>query len=303
MIKILELFAGIHASSKALKNLGYEVETTAIEFDKKVVEVSNILNDRNDIPIDIRDFKGEQNKYDLVVAGFPCQPFSNAGKKQGFNDEKGRGDLYKETLRVVKEAMPKNVIFENVKGILSQKHIWIVEEIEQQLQEMGYKTHRQVINAKNYIAQNRERVFIIGSLDKQPSVIPTPKPRTTILKDYLDKIVDESFYLYNVEKYIEKERYIVFPRKSDGLIIDGMNNRALKKSASHSGSLVSRIPLKIIENYSRIRNITPTEAYRLMGWDDKSIDKIKHLPKSKLYFTAGNSMVVQVMEAIFKELI
>lgn len=198
-IKVIELFAGIGATTTALQNLGYQVEHTGVvEFNKKVIECFNLIHKTNFGTIDITDYDPKDKEVDLVVGGFPCQPFSVAGKGLGFEDP--RGKMFKEAMRVIKQTMPRNVILENVKGILNIKHRWIIEEIIKELRELGYKTLVKVINAKQFIPQNRERVFIMASRGefKEVEIIP----RTTILKNYLDKEVEESFY-YGPEK-IEK---------------------------------------------------------------------------------------------------
>jgi len=366
-IKVLELFSGIKASSRALLNLKFNVEDESIDYDKRVIEVQNKLWDTDIIPRDVRDYKGEFKKFDLVVAGFPCQPFSNAGKSQGFDDEKGRGDLFVETLRIIKEVMPDNVILENVKGILQQKHKWIIKEIENQLIEMGYKIHTQLINAKHYIPQNRERVFIMASLKKQPQEIILPEERVikgAVLKNYLDhylgyKVDDKLYYSYekllkiyawkSQEKPVKKiahnetetiktittrtqsgtasQQMIVEKLQSENNYIDieellkeknnikglfstfNQENIIIGEGHEQVGTITAtganhrqKILTKFL-NEIRIRSLTPRESYRLMGWEDKYINKIIDLPKSKVHLTAGNSMVIPVMEAVLKSLL
>lgn len=113
-----------------------------------------------------------------------CQPFSLAGKQLGFEDP--RGKMYLEALRIIKEINPKYVILENVKNIMSKANVWIIQEIEKELQEMGYKTDTKVVNAKSFIPQNRERVFVLGTKEDFVEVeIPL---RDTVLMHYLENI-------------------------------------------------------------------------------------------------------------------
>lgn len=153
-MKVLELFAGIRATTEALRRQNIKHQTFTVEFDNAVQEVANTLHNTNEPVRDIKEFKAEMlpehwNKQaDLVVAGFPCQPFSKAGKRKGFDDESGKGKLYQDTLRVIEETNPTYVILENVKAITQDKHKWILKEIIDTLKGLGYThthTHRWLI--------------------------------------------------------------------------------------------------------------------------------------------------------------
>lgn len=335
-IKVLEGFAGIRATSEALSRLGIEHTTTTVEFDKKVQEVANQLWKTNEPTRDVTkilDPSYEHNligrEFDMFVGGFPCQPFSMAGKGQGFHDEKGRGTLYIDTLNVIDHFRPDYVILENVKAITFKNHKWIITEIEETLKGWGYFVHTQIINAKDYLPQNRERVFVMASKIKQPrEIIPTGHNLT--LKDILEDNVPENYFInpnkadkdgskkwLNTKNYIGPES-INFPGSTDG------TNRFYKDTATHKGALLASNPGKVVIGFSeemenkikknehsfkellttlRLRTVTPREAWRLQGWRDDQIDKVIDLPKNKLYHTVGNSMAIPVMQAIVEELI
>ncbi len=203
-MKVLELFSGIRATSEALNRLNVEHETFTVEFNEKFQNVANKLWGTDEPARDVTQFTAEwlpehwNKKADLVVGGFPCQPFSMAGKQQGFHDEKGRGKLYQDTLRVINEVQPTYVILENVKSILNKNHKWIITEIEETLKEWGYYVHTQVINSKNYLPQNRERVFVMASKIRQPEHIEE-KSHDMILRDFLeeDKEVSLNYFITN----------------------------------------------------------------------------------------------------------
>lgn len=165
-LNILELFGGIGAPRKAFNNLNLSIKSDYIEFDSKIVEVYNILYNEKNIAKNVKEFKSANKKYDYLIAGFPCQPFSQAGKRLGFEDE--RGKLYKDTLRIIDETLPNNIILENVKGILRKENKWIIDEIILHLKKLDYNVIFKVINSQdlNFI-QKRERIFIIASKNKK----------------------------------------------------------------------------------------------------------------------------------------
>lgn len=209
MIKILELFGGIGACSKAFKNLNIEHEVVDyVEIDKYAVASYNAINNTNFEPQDICKWD-KDIEVDLIMHGSPCQDFSLAGKQAGGDKDSGtRSSLMYETLRIVNKLKPKYVIWENVKNILCKKHIHNFNAYLQAMEDMGYRNYYQVLNAKNYgIPQNRERAFTISILDNQTEKeeiisaivkdykFPTKEELKLKLKDLLETKVDESFYL------------------------------------------------------------------------------------------------------------
>ncbi len=311
-IKHLDLFGGIGAMRIALNNLGFNVKSKYVDYDKKVVNVYNKLWEENNIPIDIRDFKGENGAYDLITAGFPCQPFSVAGKHQGLHDEKGRGDLFLETLRVVKEVNAPNVIFENVKGILSKKHKWIIDEISIEMSLLGYNVKVELLNSHDFNSvQTRQRVFIICSKNKIKPIWPTILTKT--LKDYLETNVDASLYydkntLDKILAWKEKinlDSIMENRTRIPGLFYKTFNaeNYITGEKSEKFGTLTAsgaNSRQRIILKDLKIRSITPRESWRLMGISDIMFDKVKDLPKTTLYFTAGNSMEINTITAVLQ---
>ena len=166
MIKVLELFAGIGACSKALERLGIEHELVdAVEIDKYAMASFNAIHNTNFEPQDITEWDKDID-IDLIMHGSPCQDFSLAGKQAGGDKGSGtRSSLMYETIRIVKKLKPKYVIWENVKDLLSKKHKHNFEAYLQTMEQLGYTNYYQVLNAKDYgIPQNRERVFTISIL-------------------------------------------------------------------------------------------------------------------------------------------
>lgn len=216
MIRVLELFAGIGACSKALTNLGIEHEIVdAVEIDKYAVKSFNAIHGTNFEPQDITQWD-KDIECDLIMHGSPCQDFSVAGKQAGGDEGSGtRSSLMYETLRIVKKLKPKYVIWENVKNLLSKKHRHNFDAYLDAMHDLGYANNYQVLNAKDYgIPQNRERVFTV-SIRKdiyKGYFFPTPIPLEKKLKDVLEDDVDEKYYLPD-----EQVSKIKFCKPSDGI--------------------------------------------------------------------------------------
>ncbi len=164
--KLISLFSGCGGLDLGFKNAGYDlVWANDFDSDAQAVHALNIGE------IDGRDIltigEDEIPDGDILTAGFPCQPFSNAGNRKGVYDS--RGMLYKECLRIIKRKMPKVFVFENVKGLLSTKYIdgrnlvdVIIEDLST-MNNIGYNVVYKLLNASDYgVPQNRQRVFFVG---------------------------------------------------------------------------------------------------------------------------------------------
>lgn len=198
MIKVLELFSGIGACSKALTNIGVEHEIVdAVEIDKYAIKSFNAIHGTNFEPQDITKYDKDID-VDLIMHGSPCQDFSNAGLGRGGDEGSGtRSSLMYETLHIVEKLKPKYVIWENVKGILSKKHKHNFEAYQERMKELGYDNYYQVLNAKDYgVPQNRERVFTVSIRNdlNQEFEFPPTQVLEKKLKDILEPQVDEKYY-------------------------------------------------------------------------------------------------------------
>ena len=198
-LRILELFGGIGACSKALERLGIEYEIADyVEIDKYAVKSFNAIHNTNFEPQDICEWD-KDIEVDLIMHGSPCQDFSLAGKQAGGDKDSGtRSSLMYETIRIVEKLKPKYVIWENVKNLLSKKHRHNFDAYLETMDQLGYTNYYQVLNAKDYgIPQNRERVFTI-SIRKDINKVftfPQKKELKLKLKDMLEDEVDEKYYL------------------------------------------------------------------------------------------------------------
>lgn len=166
-IKVLELFGGIGALTKAFKRLQIPHKVVDyVEIDKYAVASYNAINDTNFEPQDICEWD-KDIEVDLICGGFPCQDISLAGQQKGIIKGETRSGLMYEMMRIIHKLKPKYVIAENVKNILADKFRPQLEEYLCFLNDNGYKVTMDCLNAKDYgIPQNRERIFIIGVRDE-----------------------------------------------------------------------------------------------------------------------------------------
>lgn len=204
-MRILELFAGIGACSKALERLGFNVEIVdAVEIDKYAIASFNAIHNTNFEVQDIKEWGKDLKDIDLITHGSPCQDFSVAGKQAGGDINSGtRSSLMYETIRIVGKLRPKYVLWENVKNLLSKKHKHNFDAYIETMNILGYNSYYEVLNAKDYgIPQNRERVYTISirrDIDKFDFQFPKKEELKLRLKDMLEEQVDEKYYLSNAQ--------------------------------------------------------------------------------------------------------
>lgn len=286
MLRVLELFGGIGACSKALTNLGIEHEIVdLVEIDKYAVKSFNAVHGTDFEPQDITKWDKDID-VDLIMHGSPCQDFSVAGKQAGGDEGSGtRSSLMYETLRIVEKLKPKYVIWENVKNLLSKKHRHNFDAYLVAMEKLGYNSYYQVLNAKHYgVPQNRERVFTVsirndGEFDSY-FVFPEPIPLEKKLKDVLEKEVDEKYYISDAmmdyfmgvnqrpSKFPRKERFLANinrknqdignsittnagQRPTDNFVVDDMyKNREPRVYGETAPTLRSeRVGLKVVEPF------------------------------------------------------
>jgi DNA (cytosine-5)-methyltransferase 1 len=206
-VKVLELFGGIGACTKAFERLGIDFELMDyVEIDKYAVASFNAMHGTNFQPQDIT--KWDKNiDVDFIMHGSPCQDFSLSGKQAGGDEGSGtRSSLMYETLRIVEKLRPKYVIWENVRNVISKKHRHNFDSYITKMEEFGYTSYWQVMNAKDYgIPQNRERVFTVSirkDID-QGFEFPNKQELKLRLKDMLEDEVDAKYFLSErMKKYV-----------------------------------------------------------------------------------------------------
>lgn len=200
-LRLIELFAGIGSQTQALTNIGIAHKVVAIsEIDKYAIQSYEAMHGKANNLGDIRKI-GELPPADLWTYSFPCQDISVAGKGAGIKEGTRSGLLFEveRLLRVASEkgTLPKYLLLENVKNLVSKKFKTDFDKWLDFLAELGYTNYWKVLNAKDYgIPQNRERVFCVSIRgEHEPFVFPKPKELTIRLRDMIDEAVDERFYL------------------------------------------------------------------------------------------------------------
>ena len=216
MLRVLSLFSGIGAFEAALRRGGYQFET--VNYCEIDPYASKAYSQIHDIPEgknlhDVREINPLLlDNINLVTYGFPCQDISVAGKQKGFeyNGERTRSGLFFEALRIIEFLQPEYAIAENVKALTGKKFTAEFETVLTSLDKAGYNNYWKVLNAKDYgIPQNRERVFIISirkDIDTGAFTFPEKQPLQLRVKDMLEPVVDEKFYINSdrAKKLIEK---------------------------------------------------------------------------------------------------
>ena len=320
-LKVLELFAGIGACSKALTNLGIpHTIVDAVEVDHYAVKSFNAVHGTNFEPQDITKWDKDID-IDLIMHGSPCQDFSSAGLQAGGDKDSGtRSSLMYETLRIVEKLKPKYVIWENVKNLLSKKHRHNFDNYLRQMEKLGYTSVYKVLNAKDYgVPQSRERVFTISIRKDLPFdfKFPAPLPAKRLV-DILEPEVDESYYKMTPlqqevwDRAFEKK--LIVP--NDAIEFTYSNARLkeieegfIKKQNRADNTIMSTLKtnpdqIGIVLEGGAARKLTPKECWRLMGFADEDYEKAAKVCTAKqLYKQAGNSIVVDVLYNIFKELL
>lgn len=266
------------------------------------------------IKIDNRDISQVKTKeipnFNILLAGFPCQAFSLAGYRQGFEDEKGRGTLFFELERIFKAKKPKIIFLENVKNLVGHDHGNTFRVILEKLYDAGYKVKYQVLNAMQYgnIPQNRERIYIVAFKNKKhyhQFEFPNPKPLTTKLADIIDyqNKIDSKYYyndkcnFYNqlVENMNSKETVYQWRR----VYVRENKNKVCPTLTANMGTGGHNVPLILTDH--GIRKLTPKECFLLQGYPENYILPTD-IANTHLYKQAGNSVVVPVIAQIAKSI-
>jgi len=241
----------------------------------------------------------EIDNFDILLAGFPCQPFSNAGLKMGFEDT--RGTLFFDIARIIKHHLPKIVFLENVKGLKSHNKGKTFKVIKNTLEEMGYNVYDKTLNAKCFgVPQNRERIYIIAFLDNVDFDFPKPIFNNTKVGDILEKNVIEKYTLSD-KLWAGHQR-----RKQEHLAKgNGFGYSLFDENSSYTSTISARYykdgsEILIKQNNKNPRKLTPREACRLQGFPDNYQITVSD---NQAYKQFGNSVCVPVIEALATQII
>ena len=212
-VRLVELFAGIGAQVQAMRNLGLDVDATVCEIDEAAYRSYCAIH--GDTP-NLGDITKVEHlpECDVMTWSFPCQAISNAGAKRGMAEGSGtESALAWEVIRLLRDArergtLPRYLLMENVKALLYPKNVGEFEKIRRELEELGYTNSWKVLNALDFgVAQNRERVFMVSSLDGTVFDFPEGERTDRVLRDYLEDDPAEENFL--TEKQTAKYERIV----------------------------------------------------------------------------------------------
>lgn len=310
--KFIDLFAGIGGFRIALQNVGGKcVYTSEWNADSQITYRANF----GEVPFG--DITKERTKnyipdnFDVLCAGFPCQAFSIAGNRKGFQDT--RGTLFFDLEKIIETKRPKVVFLENVKNLVSHDKgntfKVILEILEKKL---GYKTYTKILNSSTHanVPQNRERIFIVA-FDKEQVAnhgdfrFPEPIPLTNTIHDVLEKgkQADNLYYKKDHQYYPELEKTMtskdtiyqwrrVYVRENKSQVCPTLT--------ANMGTGGHNVPL-ILDDYG-IRKLTPKECFAFQGYPmDQYI--LPNVSNSKLYMQAGNSVTTTLIERIANQIL
>lgn len=265
---------------------------------------------------DIRFLDGSiyKNKIDLLVGGSPCQSFSIIGKRAGLEDV--RGTLFYDYARLIKQIGPKAFVYENVPGMLVHDHGNTWKVIHSVFESLGYMISYSVLNAKDYgIPQDRKRLFVVGLKRKNIEFsFPEKIPLQTEMKDYLEKDIEARHYLGKKGfEFVTNPKYRNRARVNSKIIQTEKANQQFNWNGDFVFEPLSSIEKRknkaailnraYISNWNgqqgAIRQLTHRECLRLMGFSDTFKIVVPNVPA---YRQAGNSIVVNVLEALFGQI-
>ena len=338
-MKFLDLFAGIGGFRLGMEASGHEC-IGFCEIDKfarasyKAIHNTEGEIELHDITTVTDDDVRAIGEVDVICGGFPCQAFSIAGARRGFEDT--RGTLFFEIARFASILKPKYLFLENVKGLLNHDKGNTFKTIIGALDELGYDVEWQVLNSKNFgVPQNRERVFIVGHFrgERSGNVFPfggkvenaDPGLENEIKKyGTIQPNFNQSGIVYEIDgiaptlrayqggnlepkirvKEATKQGY------AEAVVGDSINlshpnskTRRVRVGKQIANTLLTGESQGVVEPDFRIRKLTPRECWRLQGFPDWAFDKAQEVnSNSQLYKQAGNSVTVNVIAAIAERL-
>ena len=307
--RTLDLFAGVGGIRLGFEKAGFKT-IFANDFDKTCKKTYDLnfkkpkLTIKDIWKVKIKDIP----EFDILLGGFPCQAFSIAGYRKGFKD-KEKGNLFFRIIEILKERKPTAFLLENVKNLQGHdkgKTLKIIKETLK-LKKLGYNIKFKVLNSMTHgnIPQNRERIFIVGFLDKEKAEAFNFPKEIKLTKNFRQFTANEA-----EDKYYYEDKPLFHRIKNDinsELTVYQWRRkyvRANKKGVcptltANMGLGGHNVP--IIKNHKGIRKLTPKECFLLQGFP-KSFKLPKNLSDAKLYHQAGNSVTVPVVKRIAKEM-
>jgi DNA (cytosine-5)-methyltransferase 1 len=292
----IDLFAGIGGIRIPFDELGGKCVFSS-EWDKYAQKT--YLANFGEIPHgDIKQIPvSEIPPHDLLIGGFPCQPFSQAGLKKGFADT--RGTLFFNIAKILEFHRPKAVMLENVKRFRSHDNGRTFKVIKRILEELGYTVVAEVLNAKNFgVPQNRERILIVGFLKNVDFQFPLPSNTGTKVGSILESSVDKKYTLSDKLWAGHLRRKKEHLEKGNGFGYSLFNSDSPYTSTISARYYKDGSEILIEQKNKNPRKLTPREAARLQGFPDNFVIPVSD---TQAYKQFGNSVAVPVMRAVAKK--
>lgn len=309
-LKIASFFAGVGGIDLGFKDLGEVVYANEMDnYAATTFEQNfNIKVDRRNIEnVDVSEIPD----FDIMLAGFPCQAFSIAGYRQGFEDEKGRGNLFFELERIFKDKKPSIIFLENVKNLVSHDNGRTFTIILDRLQRENYHVKSSVLNTMNYgnIPQNRERIYIVAfkDIDSYKNFeFPDPVLLTKSLSDVINfnSQEDSKYYYTNTNfKHYDKLKENI---KSMDTLYQWRRQYVRENKSNVSPTLTANMGtgghnVPLILTGHGIRKLTPRECFNLQGFPKEFV--LPNISNGQLYKQAGNSVSVTVIQRIAERIL
>ncbi len=309
--KFIDLFAGIGGFRIAMQDCGGECVYSS-EWDEKARQT--YFYNFGEVPFG--DITKESNKrlipdgFDVLCAGFPCQAFSIAGYRKGFEDT--RGTLFFDVAEIIRRKRPKAVYLENVKNLYTHDDGKTFAVIKGTLEELGYVVYHKVMNAMDYanVPQNRERIFIVCFDPKQvPNhkdfSFPEKEERTRSVKDCIDKNVSDPKFFYT-EKFGHYKELVEEITSMDTIYqwrrqyVRGNKSNVCPTLTANMGTGGHNVPLILTDK--GIRKLTPKECINFQGYPEK-YSFPSSIADSAKYKQAGNSVVVPLIRKVCQNII
>lgn len=309
-LTLIDLFAGTGAFSYAFHKTGKVITTFANDILDSSEQIYNLNNDikltkKDLINIDINDIP----KADIITAGFPCQPFSIAGNKQGFNDV--RSNVFWKILEIIKEKEPKIVILENVKNLQTHNNKNTFKIIRENLENLNYFIKYEILNTAKIsgIPQNRERIYIICFKDKtiyNKFEFKFEKIKNEPIINFLETTIEDKYYYNNSVKIYDELKKTIDKNIKDNIVyqyrryyVRENKNNLVPTLTANMGTGGHNVP--IILDDKGIRKLTPKECFNLQGFPNDY--KLPSISNSALYSLAGNAISIPVISLIANQLV
>lgn len=306
--KVVSLFAGVGGIELGLTSAGFSVGL-ANEIDPFACQTYRQNFIHSLVEGDVATLLADQlpESVGVITGGFPCQPFSVAGFRRGFDDD--RGNVFWEIDRLIRAKNPEVVLLENVKNLLGHDGGKTFKTISAALADSGYTVRHEVLNSSTHgnVPQNRERIYIVAFRSSEAAErfnFPVPIPLTSTLSEFIDfegEVDPKYVYSKQTPFFDELERSVV----RQDTVYQWRRKYVRENKSGLCPTLTANMGMgghnvPIILSKAGIRKLTPTECFTLMGFP--SIRLPEGMSDSRLYKQAGNAVVVPVVERIGREI-